>query len=520
MMDTPTPTHIANMFSYPGGSKQPGSNYPMSSQAQIQSKSQQQQRHDRSAMQNIMGDFSHSQPSSGTKPNNLEKMLFDEDFDLPMSQGLPQAPTIPSKVPSMSSQKQSKQHAVSDFAALFGDDGDSSSLFGNLSQNNPASNLSSSFGGFSASGHKPDPSSVKTEMKTEAPSLPSHPSSIQSMSTSVKTEYSEYKVKKEETDSKRRSSDKLQSEEKRPRMSKTGGLFSPSPTDEKPSLPSLMSPIKSEQDHKRSRTASSSKDPDAVVSVQKLENLAPEFQAFRGSNAPASIILGPNDRPSPSKKKEGDPSPKKERQESSQDKRRSGSGASREKPPEAGASNSSPSKSEDKNRDHKKKKEKKEKKSKDKKDKRKEGEPKKDDDKDKKHKKDKKKSKDKDKEKEKERDKDKSKNPSVKIKMSATGTPSGSPGRDSGQEGGSGMPAIPKITLKLGGGITRIAGGDGDTDSGSKKEKDSRKRERSASSAKLDKFEVPAAKMARATGADPSRESKFLEESFKKKERR
>ena len=56
--------------------------------------------------------------------------------------------------------------------------------------------------------------------------------------------------------------------------------------------------------------------------------------------------------------------------------------------------------------------------------------------------------------------------------------------------------------------------------SGSKKEKDSRKRERSASSAKLDKFEIPAAKMARATGADPSRESKFLEDSFKKKERR
>ena len=56
--------------------------------------------------------------------------------------------------------------------------------------------------------------------------------------------------------------------------------------------------------------------------------------------------------------------------------------------------------------------------------------------------------------------------------------------------------------------------------SGSKKDKESRKRERSSSSAKLDKFEVPAAKMARATGADPSRESKFLEESFKKKERR
>lgn len=45
-----------------------------------------------------------------------------------------------------------------------------------------------------------------------------------------------------------------------------------------------------------------------------------------------------------------------------------------------------------------------------------------------------------------------------------SGTPSVSPGRDSGQEGGSGMPAIPKITLKLGGGITRITGGGGDGD--------------------------------------------------------
>ena len=38
--------------------------------------------------------------------------------------------------------------------------------------------------------------------------------------------------------------------------------------------------------------------------------------------------------------------------------------------------------------------------------------------------------------------------------------------------------------------------------------------------AKLDKFDVPAAKMARAMGNDPRGESKFLEESFKKKERR
>ena len=38
--------------------------------------------------------------------------------------------------------------------------------------------------------------------------------------------------------------------------------------------------------------------------------------------------------------------------------------------------------------------------------------------------------------------------------------------------------------------------------------------------AKLDKFDVPAAKMARAMGNDPNRESKFLEESFKKKDKR
>ena len=54
--------------------------------------------------------------------------------------------------------------------------------------------------------------------------------------------------------------------------------------------------------------------------------------------------------------------------------------------------------------------------------------------------------------------------------------------------------------------------------SGSKK--DSRKRDRSASLAKMDKFDVPAAKMARAMGNDPNRESKFLEESFKKKDKR
>ena len=56
--------------------------------------------------------------------------------------------------------------------------------------------------------------------------------------------------------------------------------------------------------------------------------------------------------------------------------------------------------------------------------------------------------------------------------------------------------------------------------SGATAKKDSRKRDRSASSAKLDKFDVPAAKMARATGSDRTVEAKFLEESFKKREKR
>ena len=54
--------------------------------------------------------------------------------------------------------------------------------------------------------------------------------------------------------------------------------------------------------------------------------------------------------------------------------------------------------------------------------------------------------------------------------------------------------------------------------SSSKKDKDSRKR--TSSSVKLDKLEGPAAKMARAIGSDPSKEAKFLEESFKKKDDR
>ena len=77
---------------------------------------------------------------------------------------------------------------------------------------------------------------------------------------------------------------------------------------------------------------------------------------------------------------------------------------------------------------------------------------------DKKHKKEKKKSKDKDKEKEKDKDKTKGSADGSKLKIKLTGTPAGSPGRDSGAEGSSSMPAIPKIKLKLSDGTVRKLG--------------------------------------------------------------
>merc|ERR1719229_292242 len=237
---------------------------------------------------------------------------------------LPPAPTI-STVPSSMSQSK-KQHSVSDFSDLFGDDGDSSGLFSGL-PTQPTSNLSTSFSG--------SLSTSAAELKPEHSTYTSHQSS-----SAAKTE-SPYKIKREEGDNKRRSSDKLASEEKKPRLTKSGGLFSPSPPDEKPAIPlsSLKSPIKQESDHKRTRSSSSSSKDDAVVNVQKLENLAPEFQAMvKGSSGSASIIVDEDGMPSPSKvKKEGNPSPlKKEKsssqaQDSSQDKRRSGSGPSKDK---------------------------------------------------------------------------------------------------------------------------------------------------------------------------------------------
>merc|ERR1711997_1184224 len=111
-------------------------------------------------------------------------------------------------------------------------------------------------------------------------------------------------LRREESD-KRRSSDRGGSTaEKKPRPGKSG-LFSPSPPqDSKHDLqfPSLISPLKQEPDQKRNRTTSSSSN-DAIVNVQKLENLAPEFQAFKGMTGSASIIVGADGLPSPGKVK-------------------------------------------------------------------------------------------------------------------------------------------------------------------------------------------------------------------------
>lgn len=430
------------------------------------------------------------------KNKDLEKVLFEDLDDLPMSNILPQAPTLPS------SNQNKKQHSVSDFSSLFGDESDSSSLLSGLTQPG-ASNHSKSFSG----------------------ALPDHASSsLSSQQHSLTKTNSPYKSREEAE--KRKAAERLASEEKRPRHSKSG-LFSPSPQDEKPNIP--LSALKSPGDgarRQRSASSSSNKDESAQVSVQKLESMAPEFQAFKNSTGPASIIVGPDGLPSPSKvKKEGaGPSPQK-KVSHDQEKRRSSSGPgvkseNGQKTSPVKASGDQARRSEDKkDKDHKKKKEKKEKKDKKekkhKKDKKRDGGESSDSDKEKKHKKDKKKSKDKDREKEKDKDKGSGDTPRVKIKYSGTEGATASPGPDHGAGGSSSMAAIPTLKLKLSGGTVRKVG---EEESASKK--DSRKRDRTGSMAKLDKFDVPAAKMARAMGNDPNRESKFLEESFKKKDKR
>ena len=275
------------------------------------------------------------------KNKDLEKVLFEDLDDLPMSNILPQAPTLPS------SNQNKKQHSVSDFSSLFGDESDSSSLLSGLTQPG-ASNHSKSFSG----------------------ALPDHASSsLSSQQHSLTKTNSPYKSREEAE--KRKAAERLASEEKRPRHSKSG-LFSPSPQDEKPNIP--LSALKSPGDgarRQRSASSSSNKDESAQVSVQKLESMAPEFQAFKNSTGPASIIVGPDGLPSPSKvKKEGaGPSPQK-KVSHDQEKRRSGSGPgvkseNGQKTSPVKASGDQARRSEDKkDKDHKKKKEKKEKKDK------------------------------------------------------------------------------------------------------------------------------------------------------------
>merc|ERR1712141_456902 len=150
-----------------------------------------------------------------------------------------------------------------------------------------------------------------------------------------KTESSQ--VRRDETE-KRRSSDKIGSLAEKKSRSSAGksGLFSPSPPHDSKhdiQIPSLISPMKQEHDQmKRNRTTSTSSNNDAIVNVQKLENLAPEFQAFKGISGVASIVVGADGLPSPGKvKKESFKSPVKEKKAGAEDKRRISSGHNKER---------------------------------------------------------------------------------------------------------------------------------------------------------------------------------------------
>jgi len=470
-LDTPTPTHIANMFNFPS-SKQNYSNQ----QNLVQSKAK-----DDRSLHSILG-FSQTtsdnvkHPDQSRSQSKLEKVLFDDFDDVPMSSvsnmPLPSAPTI-------SNQHVKKNDSVSGLSDLFGEDSDSSSFLSTLTQSQSTSSQSASFSGsLQALADIPKNENNLIGMKTESP-----------------------QVRGDEMDKRRTSGSLL---EKKARSGKSG-LFSPSPPhDSKHDLSSLISPLKQEHEQmKRNRTTSSSSNNDAIVNVQKLENLAPEFQAFKGISGSASILVGADGLPSPSKvKKESLSSPLKERKTAAEEKRRSTSGHNKERSSIAEGSQKSPEeKSKEKaledKKDHKKKKEKKEKKDKKekkhKKDKKRDDESKEMKDEERKHKKEKKKSKDKDKERERK----------LKILPVAQSEPGAGVGGDQSAQG----PLKLKIKLVK-------------NEAASNTKKDNRKRDRSASSAKLDKFEVPAAKMARATGSDRNQEAKFLEESFKKKEKR
>jgi len=295
ILDTPTPTHIASMFSYPpkpGYSTKPPPPQPP------------KPKEDNRSLQSILG-FSTvptgpgKPPEPAAPPSKLQQALFDPDFDDDIPASLPSVPSLPPIPVTAETDFKPKSETVSDFSELFGDDSNSSNFTPNFPQSRP---FSTSFkGGAVKTEVVPPP--VKSEPRVKAEPSPTLPSSHTKLPSSP---LKPLKKERDSSESKRKVFDKpgSGSDEKKPRVSsRSGGLFSPSP-ERKPSvpLPNLKSPLTSPSGQvKRTRTASTSSNGEAMVNVQKLEHIAPEFQAFKGTHGPASILVGPDGQPSPSK---------------------------------------------------------------------------------------------------------------------------------------------------------------------------------------------------------------------------
>jgi len=298
LMDTPTPTHIANMFSYP--SKPGYSTKPAAPPPKL--------KEDNRSLQSILG-FG---PSGGSvkpepAPSKLQQDLFGPDFDLqdPTNMSLLPLPPVPSLPPPPTVKTEVKSEpSVSDFSDLFGEDSNSSNFMPNFSQSRPS--FSNTFNpGVVKS--EPQGSQVKQEPRVKQEPHVKH----EPQHTNTKLPSSPLKPpkrEKESSENKRKSAGGSSSDEKKPRLSsRSGGLFSPSPERKPSAPPSLKSPLLSplltspNGQGKRTRTISTSSNGEAMVNVQKLENIAPEFQAFKGTHGPASILVGPDGQPSPRK---------------------------------------------------------------------------------------------------------------------------------------------------------------------------------------------------------------------------
>ena len=164
---------------------------------------------------------------------------------------------------------------------------------------------------------KPTPPPTNQDLNTPLPSYsePSVPSQFQPpLSHKGDRQHSlepgESSVKSEPNQDSSRSKRKSsaggsRSDEKKPKVSsRSGGLFSSSP-ERKSSAPSqplishLLSPfILPTCQGKMTRTASTSSNGEAMVNVQKLEHIAVEFQEFKGTHGPASILVGLDGQPS------------------------------------------------------------------------------------------------------------------------------------------------------------------------------------------------------------------------------